>query len=201
VHPTGFPVTDGDGHIMRASRWAERLEMKRRGKDRFFRDHPQSPIPPRQRSSFEGLRYYPLDPSLHFDLDLHEYEEKKILRVEATHGGERELFRWGEFRFEVGKKEYTLQAYRTDPGSERLFVPFRDATSGSETYAKGRYLDLEPEVHRRADGRWVLDFNEAYNPWCEYSDDYVCPFAPKENWLDIPIEAGEKRFGLREART
>jgi uncharacterized protein (DUF1684 family) len=186
---------------MAASKWEQRLEMKRRGKDRFFRDHFQSPISPEMREGFEGLRYYPLDPSLSFELEIQEHDEKELLRVQATHGGHRDLLRWGEFRFAVGERRFTLQAYRTDPYSERLFVPFRDATSGSETYPLGRYLDLEPETHRKGDGRWVLDFNEAYNPWCEYSDDYVCPFAPEENWLDIPIKAGEKRFGHGEAPT
>lgn len=179
---------------MRASRWAERLDMIRRGKDRFFRDSPQSPIPPQQRSEFDGLRHYPLDPSFRFELQLHEHEEKQVIRVEATHGGTRDLLRWGEFRLKIDGEEHTLQAYRTEPGTERLFIPFRDETSGKETYANGRYLDLEPEIHRTAQRKWILDFNEAYNPWCEYSDEFVCPYAPRENWLTTPIRSGEKSF-------
>lgn len=93
-----------------------------------------------------------------------------------------------------GQEECTLQAYRADPRAEQLFVPFRDETAGIETYANGRYLDLEPEIHRTAEGRWVLDFNEAYNPWCEYSDNFTCPYAPPENWLKTSVHAGEKSF-------
>jgi uncharacterized protein (DUF1684 family) len=168
--------------------------MVRRGKDRFFRDSFQSPIPLKQRSRFDGLRYYPLDPSYRFEVQLHEHEEKRLVTLEATHGGERVLQEWGEFRFRIGREDCALQAYRTDPREERLFVPFRDGTSGKETYAKGRYLDLEPEIHQTTEGGWILDFNEAYNPWCEYSEEFVCPFAPRENWINTPIRSGEKRY-------
>jgi uncharacterized protein (DUF1684 family) len=168
--------------------------MKRRGKDRFFRDHPQSPIPLPDRASFEGLIYYPLNPVYRFELQLHEHDVKRVVRVPTTHGGERELLLWGEFRFMIGEEPCTLQAFRNDPGTGRLFVPFRDGTSGVETYEKGRYLDLEPEIHRTSEGTWVLDFNEAYNPWCEYSNAYTCPFAPPENWLEVPVRAGERSF-------
>ena len=179
---------------MKTSRWAERLEMKRRGKDRSFRENPQSPIGFRERGKFEGLNYYPLDSEYRFELTLHEHAEKRTVRVEATHGGQRDFFRWGEFRFTIGDEECTLQAYKSDPREERFFVPFKDAMSGVETSDIGRYLDLEPEIHRTSEGVWILDFNEAYNPWCEYSDEYTCPFTPAENWLGLSVRAGEKSY-------
>jgi uncharacterized protein (DUF1684 family) len=148
----------------------------------------------KERGSFEGLRYYPLDPSYRFELELHEHDEKRVVRVQTTHGGERELLQWGEFRFEIGEQACRLQAFKTHPGQERLLVPFQDGTSGLETYGKGRFLDLELKIHRTSEGRWILDFNEAYNPWCEYSDDFVCPFAPSQNWLNPPVRAGERSF-------
>ena len=77
-------------------------------------------------------------------------------------------------------------------------MPFRDATSGKESYGAGRYLDLEAETDRTADGLWILDFNEAYNPWCAYSKNYVCPFTPPENWLTVPVRAGEKQYATNE---
>jgi uncharacterized protein len=173
------------------SRWQKRLQMKREGKDRFFRGHPQSPLAAREQERFEGLEYYPLDPSYRFELELHEHDEKRTLRVEATHGGGRDLLRVGEFRFKLEGEECTLQAYKNHPGEKGLFVPFRDATSGIETYNEGRYLDLEPEIHLTGEGRWILDFNEAYNPWCAYSEGFSCPFAPRENQLNVPVRAGE----------
>jgi hypothetical protein len=70
-------------------------------------------------------------------------------------------------------------------------VPFADATSGTETYGAGRYLELE---HHHGD-LYHVDFNLAYNPWCAYSPNYSCPIPPKENRLQVPIRAGEKDFG------
>jgi len=81
---------------------------------------------------------------------------------------------------------------RTRPSARpRTFVPFLDVTSGNETYGAGRHLDVEAEW----DGRYVLDFNLAYLPYCAYSPDFSCPLTPTENRLDIRIEAGE-RFAL-----
>lgn len=186
---------------MTTSGWQKRLKTIRRGKDKYFRDNPQSPIPTPDRESFKGLDYYPLDPDYRFELELHEHDEKVTARLEATHGGERTVLRRGEFRFSIGGAECTLQAYQTDSREEGLFVPFGDATSSVETSDKGRYIDLKPEIHRTTEGKWILDFNEAYNPWCEYSDGFVCPFAPPENWLDVPVRAGEKSYAKSYAKT
>ena len=184
---------------MNESQWKAHLERQRKEKDWFFANHPQSPIPLQERASFKGLDYYPPDPSYRFELELHEHGEKSKVKMEVTGGGEQEYIRWGEFRFEIGGKEYTLQAYKRDPEEERLFVPFRDATSGKETYGAGRYLDLD-RSHYLGGGKWLLDFNEAYNPWCAYSDAYVCPFTPPENWLDVPIRAGERKYHRGKVR-
>jgi len=118
--------------------------------------------------------------------------------VALTKGQEREFLRWGEFRFTIGGEEQALQTYKSDPEEKRLFVPFKDATSGKETYGAGRYLDLEPESDLTPDGKWVLDFNKAYNPWCVYSKDYTCPVVPRENWLEVAIPAGEKDYPLKK---
>jgi hypothetical protein len=72
-----------------------------------------------------------------------------------------------------------------------LFIPFRDATSGSETYAAGRYLELTENTT----GIYDLDFNRAYNPYCAYREDYSCPLPPAENTLTVAIRAGEKTHG------
>ena len=83
---------------------------------------------------------------------------------------------------------------RATPRKRLFFVPFRDATSGIETYNEGRYLDLEPAIHLTDEDKWILDFNEAYNPWCAYSGGYSCPFAPPENRLNVPVRAREKAY-------
>ncbi len=178
--------------------WKARLERGREEKNRFFILDPRSPIPREERRSLigKGLSYYPPDPDLRFKLVFHEHKEKKRVEVATTEGGVQEFIRWGEFRFNVDGKRCALQAYKSNTEEKRLWVPFRDTTSGKETYGAGRYLDLEPEKHRIAEGKWILDFNKAYNPWCAYSKAYTCPFIPPENWLQVPIKAGEKKYRL-----
>jgi hypothetical protein len=177
-----------------ATDWRDALRHDREQKDEYFGTNPHSPIPREERDEFDGLSYYPVDGAYRFELPLHEHGEKRTVTVGTSTGGEQEYLEWGEFRFEVGGEDVSLQAYRSDPDDERLWVPFRDATSGEATYGAGRYLDLEPETHRTDEGDWILDFNEAYNPTCAYSDQYECPLPPTENWLAVPIEAGEKAY-------
>lgn len=174
--------------------WKEQLREHRRRKDEYFKHDHHSPIPPKERDSFNGLEYYPIDERYRFELELQEHEEKERVTVGTSTGGEQEYLRWGEFHFEVDGDTVTIQAYRSGETDERLWVPFRDATSGEETYGAGRYLDLEEEVHHLGDGVWILDFNEAYNPTCAYADQFECPLPPTENWLDVAIEAGERSF-------
>ena len=185
---------------MDISKWKEEIERERREKDWFFAEHWQSPIPPEDRVRFEGLEYFPPDPKYRFEIELHEHEDRRTIKMSYTGGEVKEFIRWGEFRFEVDGQEAVLQAYKGDEDEEKLFVPFRDATSGKETYGAGRYIDLEPERDMTPEGKWILDFNRAYNPWCAYSEMYTCPFVPPENWLKVPIRAGEKDYPLRKRK-
>jgi uncharacterized protein (DUF1684 family) len=127
---------------------------------------------------FEGLRLEPLGE-----------DEDATFAIDTSDDRPRNARRLGRLRFAMGGREQTLTAYRLDGGSSTsLFVPFRDQTSGSETYGAGRYLD----VSAGDDGVFVVDFNEAYHPFCAYSDAYSCPLPPTENWLPVRIEAGER---------
>jgi len=188
----------GGETIMEISEWERGLERERGRKDVFYAEHWQSPIAPEDRKRFKGLDYFPPDPNYRFELELHEHEQKKLVKMAYTKGQERDFIRWGEFRFKVGDRECKLQAYKSNPEDERLFILFRDATSGKETYGAGRYLDVEPERDRTAEGKWILDFNKAYNPWCVYSKDYTCPLVPQENSLEVAIPAGEKDYPLKK---
>ncbi len=179
--------------------WADRLASDREAKIEYFRDSPHSPLPAEMRGDgFPGLSYFEPDQAYRYVLWLYEHDDPETITVETTADGEQTYQRWGEFRFEVDGEPVTLQAYRPDDGSDRLWVPFRDETNGEETYDAGRYLDLEPDEHE-VDGEWVLDFNRAYNPTCAYNYAYECPLIPMENWLDVRIEAGEKDFPAEPA--
>ena len=164
-------------------------------KDAFFGSSHASPIPAGERATFTGLPYYPVDPALRFeDLTLEPYtgDEPARFAMLTSDGQLRPAARAGVLRFPFEGADRTLTAYtfEGDEGDEggELFVPFADATSGSETYGAGRYLDVEPEE----DGTYVLDFNLAYHPYCVYNENYSCPLTPAENRLPIRIEAGER---------
>jgi uncharacterized protein len=171
--------------------YEEQILDFRRGKDDFFRSAHTSPIPHEQRHQYAGLQYFPPDERYRIDgLTLEpEPDPTATTEVVTSDGKTREAWRVGTLDFAVPGGRAKLAGYTFEPGPvSELFIPFRDATSGSETYGAGRYLDLEPED----DGTYALDFNLAYNPWCAYAPQYSCPLPPPENWLKFPIPAGEK---------
>jgi len=112
------------------------------------------------------------------------------IEMQTTTGGTQVFERAGVVRFEVEGEPTAVTLFASDDSTD-LFVPFRDATSGKETYGAGRYLDVEPAG---PDGVVELDFNVAYNPYCAYNPEYSCPIPPGENWLAVPIRAGERDF-------
>jgi uncharacterized protein (DUF1684 family) len=140
---------------------------------------------------FKGLEYYPVDLAYRFVLPLRPDPTPDTILVLSTRGNRRRAVRAGWFEFRVGGRRCRLEATRLlEPGvGERdLAIFFKDATSGKETYPLGRYLDPEPAPQ----GRYVLDFNRAYNPACAFSDHYNCPIPSRANALAVPIRAGEK---------
>jgi uncharacterized protein (DUF1684 family) len=170
------------------------LERHRAEKDRFLKKHPQSPLDHHLQKKFQALDYYPIDEKYYFELPLISYDEVETLEMDTSTGDIREYERIGYLEFEVEGDTAKLNVYQPTDGSEHYFVPFRDKTSGKETYGAGRYLDPE----RDEEGNFILDFNIAYNPFCAYSEAYTCPLPPVENWLQIPIRAGEKDFMLKQ---
>lgn len=166
--------------------------MYRADKDEFFREGHGSPIPAAERDAFPGLPYFDVDESLRFEgLQLEPYAggEPANFQIPTSDGKLREAVRAGTFQFELGGATQRLTGYKFAAGAgESVFLPFLDATSGSETYGAGRYLDLDPE----ADGTYVVDFNLAYHPSCVYDPKFSCPLTPAENRLPVRIEAGER---------
>ena len=173
--------------------YATALNGFRAEKDEYFRTAHDSPIPASEREAFDGLPYFPPDESLRIEgLPLAPYEgdEPTWFQIPTSDGKLRDAERAGIFEFDLDGESRRLTAYRFAGGgeSDSVFVPFLDATSGSETYGAGRYLDLYPED----DGTFALDFNLAYHPSCVYDPKYSCPLTPAENRLPIRIEAGER---------
>lgn len=181
-----------------AADYARDLELQRKEKDHYFRTDPDSPIPAAVRGQFAGLVYFQPDLKYRLVVRLTRLPTPEPVTLATSKGIPRPMVRYGSFEFTLDGTRQTLFAYKALPqpghhhADSSLFVPFRDATSGKESYGAARYLDLEEDPS----GHQVLDFNLAYNPYCAYSDDYVCPFPPRENWLTVPIRAGEKSFPL-----
>ena len=182
---------DHDHHEHTLS-YPDAVAQFRADKDEYFGTGRHSPIPVEQRATFTGLPYYPVDESLVFvDRRLEPYTgaEPSDFQIPTSDGKLRPAHRAGYLLFELGGEPRRLTAYTFDDGDgESLFVPFLDATSGTETYGAGRYLDLDPEE----DGTYTLDFNLAYHPSCVYDIRFSCPLTPAENRLAERIEAGER---------
>jgi uncharacterized protein (DUF1684 family) len=167
---------------------ATKLESFRAAKDSFYARDRRAPLTSEQKRGFKGLAYFPVNTSLVINAKIDRKVDPGIVRVETTKGEHQEYRRYGVVRFEVDGRPAQVTLYASDH-SHNLFLPFRDATSDQETYGAGRYLDLH------ADGdEIVLDFNYAYNPNCAYNPDWSCPLPPAENWLKVPIRAGEMKF-------
>jgi uncharacterized protein (DUF1684 family) len=170
----------------------QKLKIFREKKDRFFKEDTQSPLKESDRKKFKGLIYYPIDLKYSMIGSIEKYptEPKPIYILLPTNKEMgRKYVKYGRFKYKWEGKEYILQIYRPLGGGE-LFLPFKDKTSETETYPKGRYLYIESILG----GKVLIDFNRAYNPFCQFNEKYTCPFAPEENWIDIAIRVGEKRF-------
>jgi uncharacterized protein (DUF1684 family) len=165
------------------------LEEFRKEKDAFFGGDHQSPLTHEQRHHFEGLNYFPENPDLVVVSELEPPAEPGEITMETSTGDSQVYERAGTVKFKVDGQPAQVTLFRPT-GEQSLFLPFRDALSGKETYGAGRYLDLAPPHH----GHVVVDFNYAYNPSCAYNPEFSCPLPPRENWLQVPIRAGEKNF-------
>jgi uncharacterized protein (DUF1684 family) len=161
-------------------------------KDSFFRKDMDSPIPSSDRSSFKGLNYFPPDEGYRVSSKLERFDSPKHIVMATSTGTRQTYLRYGAFTFEIKGRSLKLIVYKSaeDPHAQSLFLPFSYETSGHETYAAGRYLDLE----ELGGDDYELDFNMAYNPYCAYSQDYTCPVPPVENRLPVKILAGEKNY-------
>jgi len=163
------------------------LEAFRREKDEFFRHGPDSPLTPDQQRAFRGLKYFPENPALRLMVQVERFPEPDSVPMQTSTGDVREYERFGRFSFTVEGLPAQLTVYRNELG---FFLPFVDSLAGGETYGAGRYL----EPTELPDGRFEVDFNFAYNPYCAYNENWSCPITPAENRIKAPVRAGEMSF-------
>jgi uncharacterized protein (DUF1684 family) len=173
----------------------------RRRRDELFRTHPQSPIELGQRAAFTGLSYFAPDPSYRVNARIEPGAGDEMVIETGGADGAVHFRRAGRLVFVLDGEPCALTVLSLQQYAGGLFVPFKDATSGRETYGGGRYLF---DTAKNTDGlvleveagttEVVIDFNYAYNPSCVYSPRWACPLAPPENTLKIAVHAGERMY-------
>lgn len=163
-------------------------------REALFRTHSQSPVPEQERGPDTTPVYYDYDPSLRTVGDV-EAADGVTFELPGSTTGHVSAERAGTVRFSLGATPVSLSMFWLLDYAGGFFLSFRDATSGSETYGAGRYLldtAKSADLGADGDGRLILDFNFSYQPSCSYDPRWSCPLPPRENWLAIPIRAGER---------
>ena len=179
-------------------RGPDSLQDFRRGRDDLFRTHPQSPVELEERAQFKGLGYFASDDAFRVTAQVEDGDGTELLIDTGGDDGAVRYRRAATLVFELGGEACRLTVLSLVQYAGGLFVPFRDSTSGRETYGGGRYLfdtakDTDGLVLEITPGssEVVIDFNYAYNASCAYSPRWACPLAPPENFLKVPVRAGE----------
>jgi uncharacterized protein len=169
--------------------YVQGVEEFRAAKDEYFKSF-DSPLHSSVRKKFTGLNYYPVDATWRIVGDMERYASAKVRTEADASSGAVAMNAVGIFRFELNGQRFGTEVWQP-AGDPALMVLFKDPTNGKETYEAGRYLELDLTEK----GRYVLDFNMAYNPYCHYDSKYSCPFPPPENRMPERITAGERKLG------
>jgi uncharacterized protein (DUF1684 family) len=167
--------------------YGTKIAVDRAAKDAAFAASGD-PIPTAKHAEFLPLAYFPIDPEFNVPAELKRIDDPTIVEMPTSTGTNRKMRRVGMLQFTLKGQPLSLLAFLEVGETSSLFVAFSDLTSGAETYAAGRFLD----INRNATGIYELDFNRAYFPYCYYNATYECPLPPRENRLKIPIHAGER---------
>jgi uncharacterized protein len=169
--------------------YVSKIASERAAKDAMFAKD-NDPIPANRKPELLPLAYFPIDPDYDVPAALKPFKDPAQVDMPTSTGVQRKMLRIGELEFALKGQPMKLTAFVEvgAPNLDKLFVPFADLTSGTETYPGGRYIDLD----RTKTGVYEIDFNRAYTPYCYYNPTYECPIPPSENRLKLPVRAGEK---------
>jgi uncharacterized protein (DUF1684 family) len=171
--------------------YSDRIDDNRVSRDRFMKSN-SSPLMDEDKVDFEGLKYFPVDPTLKIRARLILAERKLPVLITTTTGEQRKYITIGHAEFELEGKPQRLLVYQDfeERNGNVLSLMFADETSALTTYGGGRYVELKKDSNKAI----TIDFNMAYNPFCHFNDEYSCPIPPKENLMTVAIEAGEKLY-------
>jgi len=167
----------------------EKIERIRERNDILFQKSPNSPLTHEQKQDFKGLSYFPIDKKYEIIVEMKNFEYQSEITIPTTTYDKRKYIRFGYIEFEIDGQMNMLTIFKPIE-DDYLFLPFKDKTTGKESYKIGRYLEIE----KISKGNYLVDFNTAYNPLCAYNDNWNCSYTPDENILKIPIHAGMKVY-------
>lgn len=155
-------------------------------KDMLSEEHPFNK---EQKSKFIGFDYFPANESFKTIAELKFKKETEAINMVTSDGKTRKYLDVANLQFELQNQTYTLHLYQSIDGNH-YFLPFTDETNGVSSYGGGRYLDIESQSIKG--NTLELDFNLCYNPYCAFVEGYSCPIPPRNNHLNIKLEAGVK---------
>lgn len=189
-----FVSACGENYTIEEKAYINSVEQHREKKNESMKNDPYSPFNSRTKVEFHELNYYDVDPNFVFKSRLFEYPEKDTITIFGTKGEARETVKYGFLTFNFQNKNYKMNVYESESNNGQKYYSlwFTDKTTNEETYGVGRYLDFE--LNNNPDYEYTIDFNLAFNPYCAYSKDYSCAIPSKEDYIDLAITAGEKKF-------
>ena len=175
-------------------KYIEDLEIYRAEYNDYMKTNSNSPFNLKGKVDFHDLNYFDVDPAFKFTSMLYEYESQDTVKILTTKGDERKIVRHGYFVFNYEGAGIKINVYEGQTGNGEKYhsIWFTDKTTNEESYGVGRYINFEKVED--PEHRYEIDFNLAYNPYCAYSKEYSCAIPTKEDYIDIEIYAGEKKF-------
>jgi uncharacterized protein (DUF1684 family) len=170
-------------------------------REKYYTVYPHGDRAPYTPQDTVYLSFFDIHPEYRLQAEVEFLKDTTTFDMPLYSGNSRSFRRYAVFHFNWLGEKHSLTTYQdvtrmTPLTRNRLFLPFKDASSGEETYGGGRYMDFTTD--QIDEGKIWLDFNKAYNPWCAYSDGYQCPIPPAENHLEFPVLAGEKGWGKQD---
>jgi len=185
----------GENFTPEEIKYIEKVKQIRNETDNYMKNNPDSPFNYKGKVEFHPLNYFDVNLSFVFESKLHEYETKDTVVIFGTKGEERQAVRFGYFPIKYEGNEFNLKLYESsaNEGDQKYYsIWFTDRTTNNESYGVGRYINFEKKDD--PDHFYLIDFNFAYNPYCAYSPDYSCAIPTINDYIDIAIRAGEKKF-------
>ena len=166
----------------------------RNAREELFREHPESPIDAQLRAAWPGLKWFPYDPAWRVIGTIDTHAPRTTFEIPLSADGVLRCTRFGRVHFTIGGAAAALALYWFEGYGGGLWLPFSDASNGSNTYGGGRYLydTIKGADLGVGEAEIVLDFNFAYYPSCAYDDRWSCPLSPPENRLPFIVNAGER---------